>query len=80
MIADLALCFALHTIFSDTTTAAWGPFELQVPEPGTLRTTSLAIAVVAAVMVFRRRWSVLRTLGACAALGLAIEWLPNLHG
>jgi chromate transporter len=30
----------------------------------------LAIALVAAVLLFRLRWSVLRTLGVCALLGL----------
>ena len=31
----------------------------------------LGIAVVAAVLLFRMKWSVLRTLGVCALLGLA---------
>jgi chromate transporter len=31
----------------------------------------LAIALVAAALLFRLRWSVLRTLGVCALLGLA---------
>jgi len=80
VIANLALYFALHTLFSNTTTVDWGPLQLQVPELGTLRVSSVVIGVVAAVMIFRLRWSVLRTLGACAALGLAIEWLPDLFG
>ena len=47
-----------------------GPLHLDLPELGSLRPVPLAIAVVAAVMIFRLRWSVLRTLGVCAALGL----------
>jgi chromate transporter len=31
----------------------------------------VAIAVVAAVLIFRFKWSVLRVLGVCAVLGLA---------
>jgi chromate transporter len=31
---------------------------------------SLLIAVAAGVMIFKLRWSVLRTLAVCAALGL----------
>jgi chromate transporter len=31
---------------------------------------SLAIAAAAGVMIFKLGWSVLRTLGACAAIGL----------
>ena len=80
VIVNLALYFALHTLFSETTTAGWGPLDLELPVLGSLRASSLVIAVAAAVMVFRLRWSVLRTLGACALLGLAIELLPDLLG
>jgi chromate transporter len=68
--------FAVHTLFADTTEAQWGPFDIELPDLGTLRTTSLAIAIAAGIMIFRLRWSVLRTLGACAALGLIVELVP----
>jgi chromate transporter len=35
-----------------------------------LRPLALGIALLAAVLLFRLKWSVLRTLGVCAALGL----------
>ncbi|MEJ7894766.1 MAG: hypothetical protein WKF94_19200 [Solirubrobacteraceae bacterium] len=44
--------------------------DVELPELAAVRPGSVAIALVAAVMIFRLRWSVLRTLGACAALGL----------
>ena len=69
VIANLGLYFAVHTLFSDTVTA--GPLALELPVPGTLRPVPLAVALVAAVLLFRVRWSVLRTLGVCAVLGLA---------
>ncbi len=78
VIANLALFFALHTLFSATAREQWGPFDVEVPEVGTLRPTSLAIAIVAGIMIFGLRWSILRTLGACAALGLIAELLPDL--
>ena len=71
VIANLALFFAVHTLFADTNTATAGPVSIELPDPGSLRPVSVAIAVVAAVLLFRRRWSVLRTLGVCAALGVA---------
>jgi chromate transporter len=37
----------------------------------TVRWVALAIAVLAAVLLFRLKWSVLRTLGVCALVGLA---------
>ncbi len=71
VIANLGLYFAVHTLFSGTHTVERFGLALEVPDPTTVRPVALAIAVVAAVLVFRLRWSVLRTLGVCALLGLA---------
>jgi chromate transporter len=68
VIANLGVYFAVHTLFSETVTA--GPPSLELPDPTTLRPVPLVIALVAAVLLFRVRWSVLRTLGVCAVLGL----------
>ena len=70
VIANLAVFFAVHTLFSEVATFTWGPVHLQLPEPGTLKPLSLAVALFAAFLLFRWRWSVLRTLGACALIGL----------
>lgn len=71
VIANLALFFAVHTLFASTTSLTWGPARLQVPALGTLRPVALGIGLAAAVLLFRLKWPVLRTLGVCAALGVA---------
>ena len=71
VIANLGTFFALHTLFDESDQFDWGPISLEVPQPGTLDPVALVIALVAAGLLFRLRWSVLRTLGACALLGLA---------
>ncbi|MGY1680967.1 chromate efflux transporter [Geodermatophilus sp. SYSU D01176] len=71
VIANLGVYFAVHTLFSETVDVDRGPLHLELPDLGTLRPVPLAIAVVAAVLLFRLRWPVLRTLGVCALLGLA---------
>ncbi len=71
VIANLALFFAVHTLFDDTARVDAGPLDLEVPDLASVRPLELGVAVLAAVMVFRLRWSVLRTLAACAALGFA---------
>jgi len=71
VIANLGLYFAVHTLFSGTHTVERFGLALELPDPTTVRPVALAVAVVAAVLVFRLRWSVLRTLGVCALLGLA---------
>ena len=71
VIADLGVYFAVHTLFSQTVDVDQGPLALELPDPTTLRPVPLVIALVAAVLLFRVRWSVPRTLGVCAVLGLA---------
>ncbi len=70
VIANLALFFAVHTLFERTVRLAAGPVHLELPELGSARPAAFAIALVAAVLLLRLRWSVLRTLGVCATLGL----------
>jgi chromate transporter len=71
VIANLGVYFAVHTLFSDTVRIDRSVLSLEVPAVGTVRWVALGIAVIAAVLLFRAKWSVLRTLGVCAALGLA---------
>jgi len=80
VIANLGLYFAEHTLFRSVNTVTAGPLHLALPDLTTLRPVALTIAVVAAVLLFRVRWSVLRTLGVCAALGLiaALTGLPGM--
>jgi chromate transporter len=70
VIANLAVYFAVHTLFSSSTDRTWGAVHLDLPDPTSLRPVALAIALVAALLIVKRGWPVLRTLGVCAALGL----------
>jgi len=71
VIANLAVYFAMHTLFAATSPDGRGPIHVDLPVLATLRPLALTISIAAAVMVFRLRWSVLRTLGVCAVLGVA---------
>jgi chromate transporter len=70
VIANLAVFFAVHTLFTETSDWSWGPVAVELPVVGSVRWLSVVIGAVAAVLLFRLRWSVLRTLGVCALLGL----------
>jgi chromate transporter len=70
VIANLAVYFAITTLFARTTTVDAGPLALHLPVLDTLRPVPLVIAAVAGVLVFALRWPVLRVLGISAALGL----------
>ena len=71
VIANLGVYFAVHTLFAATTPWSWGPLALQVPDWSTLRPYALALTVIAGLLLFRCKLTVLKTLGICAALGLA---------
>jgi chromate transporter len=71
VIANLALYFAVHTLFATTQPWRWGPVRLELPDLGSLRPVALTITLAAVVLIFRLRWSVPRTLLVCAGLGLA---------
>ncbi|WP_371821260.1 chromate transporter [Blastococcus sp. PRF04-17] len=70
VIANLGVYFAVHTLFGESSRIDAGPLHLELPDLGTLRILPFGIALVAAYLLFRRTWSVLRTLGVCAVLGL----------
>jgi chromate transporter len=71
VITNLAVYFAVHTLFGRSHDHRWVLASLELPEVGTIRWVSTAIAAAAAVMIFILRWSVLRTLAVCALVGLA---------
>jgi chromate transporter len=79
VIANLGLYFAVHTLFSEVHEVDAGPVHMTLPDLGAVRPVPLAIAVIAAVLIFWRRWSVLRVLGVSAGLGL-IAGLAGLPG
>ncbi|MFP5252936.1 MAG: chromate efflux transporter [Actinomycetes bacterium] len=70
VIANLAVYFALHTLFSRTRSLEAGPVGLELPVLASVQALPVAIGAVAALLLFAAGWSVLRTLGVCAALGL----------
>lgn len=75
VIANLALYFAVHTLFSRTTTWSAGPIGLELPVASSYVWPAFAVTGVALVLVFGLRWSVLRTLGVSALLGLGLSYL-----
>jgi chromate transporter len=79
VIANLAVYFGVHTLFHRTSLADWGPIHLRVPELSSLRPIPVAIACIAGVLLIWVKWSVLRTLAVCAALGLVVG-LAGLPG
>ena len=72
VIASLAVFFAVHTLFDSTATITSGPWDVEYPVLRSLDWASLAITALGCALIFWRRWSVLRTLGACALAGIVL--------
>ena len=78
VIASLALYFTVHTLFAETEQVSDWLLSVDVPRFATVRWDAVAMTVLGFALVFGARWSVLRTLGTCAAIGVAIGVVRTL--
>jgi chromate transporter len=70
VIANLALWFATHVLFTRVSAAG-------LPELDSLRWWPAALTAVALLLLFALRWNLARTLVTCAILGAATSLLPH---
>ncbi|MDX1633732.1 MAG: chromate efflux transporter [Marinobacter sp.] len=77
VIANLALWFAINALFDTQREVTVAGLGLQLPEPGSVDLTTLAIAVVAFVLVFGLRLGILPLLASCALLGMGSALLAS---
>lgn len=71
VILNLAVWFAVHTLFGATETVRLGALNLDVPIWSTLDVTSLALATLAAWLLIGRKWGLLTVIAASVVLGMA---------
>ena len=72
VIANLALFFAVNVLFNEVDTVSAGPLRLQIPVLDSFDALAAAVTALAFLLLFRYRWSVLRTLGACTIAGVLV--------
>lgn len=75
VIASLAVWFALNVLFSNVSTVWHGALRVYVPELASLRLDALALAIVAAVLLFVLHRGVVVTVLVSAALGAGMTLL-----
>ncbi|ATY33905.1 chromate efflux transporter [Sphingomonas psychrotolerans] len=73
VILNLAIWFAIHTLFGEVRAVPFAGGTLDVPVPATIDWPALLLTLGAVVAVFRFRLGVLPVLGACACLGAALS-------
>lgn len=71
VVLNLAVWFALHTLFAQVNELHFGPVRLFVPVWPTVDLAAVAIAVLASLALFRFHWSMFATLAGSAMLGIA---------
>ena len=77
VIASLALFFALHTLFGETTRWSPGPVDLEVPVWSTWQPEAFALTALGLFSVFVLRWSPLRTLALCGVAGAVLTLVTH---
>jgi chromate transporter len=73
VILNLAVWFALHTIFAETRPFAAGPIRFDLPILSSLNPWALMLAAAAVLAVFRFKAGVVQTLLASAAAGVVLH-------
>ena len=73
VILNLAVWFALHTLFREVGALHWGPLALPWPRWTSLDPAAAILSGVAMLAMFRFRLGMIPTLALCGGLGLAIR-------
>jgi chromate transporter len=70
VILNLAIWFAIHTLFTRVTDTTFGPITVPLPDPSTFSPVVAAISVLATIALFRFRIGMLWVLAGGAVLGV----------
>ena len=73
VVANLAMWFSLRVLFTRLEPFALGPISVALPVPSSLDSAAAALAVLAAICLFKLRMGVLKTLGVTALTGLVLR-------
>ncbi len=79
VVFNLAIWFAIHSLFHQTMPIAWGPFGFDAPVLASVDPWALALSLGAIVAVFRLKAGVITVLLASSAIGIALYLLGVLR-
>lgn len=75
VVANLAIWFALHVLFRQTTPVHAFGMSFDAPVPGSVDPWALALAAVAGISLFRLKLGLVRTLATCSAASIGLHLL-----
>jgi chromate transporter len=73
VVLNLAIWFALHTIFREVWPVRWYGFAFDMPVPASVAPWALALSIAAIVAIFRFKVGMITTLLVCSAIGIALH-------
>ncbi|WP_298330759.1 hypothetical protein [Asticcacaulis sp.] len=73
VILNLAIWFALHTVFQELRPLSLGPIQVDWPVWGSLDVAALVLSAGAIVAAFKFKVGMAKLLGVCAAAGFALH-------
>jgi chromate transporter len=72
VILNLAIWFAIHTIFAQVRPIAWGPVQFDAPVFQSVNVWALLLSVAAMIAMFRFKVGMVATLAATSAAGIVL--------
>jgi chromate transporter len=72
VILNLAIWFAVHTIFTEVRPLRWGPLAFDAPVLTSVRPWALLLSIAAIVAMFRFKVGMIPTLVTCSAAGVVL--------
>ena len=73
VILNLAIWFAVHTVFAAVRPLRFGPVAFDAPVLASVRVWALVLAAAAIAAMFRLKVGMIPTLLACSAAGVALH-------
>ncbi len=72
VVLNLAVWFAIHTIFRQVRAVSFGPIRFDMPQPASVDPWALLVAAAAIVAMFRFKMGIFTVLGAASAAGVVL--------
>jgi chromate transporter len=74
VVLNLAIWFALHTIFREVRPVRGYGFAFDMPVPASVEPWALALSVAAIIAIFRFKVGIITTLLVCSAVGIGLHF------
>src|SRR5262249_48696062 len=79
VVLNLAIWFAIHTVFRETFPVRTFPLSFDAPNPTSVDSWALALSIAAAIAIFRFKTGMIPTLAASCAAGIVLYLLGAIQ-